>query len=194
MGNVKYNDPVFQEIKVKSANNRKIIFEGEVNDEEFLKTWYYLDKLIAQDKLTRKKQPITIYLHTPGGSILAGASLLGKIKYMQDKLGYTIIGEVGGYACSMGFQILQQCRIRKCNSYSQLMFHQPSSGMYSDLQDMERDLELTKRLWEQMRDLVVSRTNITKDMANEWKDRRIDKYFTIDELKQLNIVDEIIDL
>ena len=27
MGNVKYNDPVFQEIKVKSANNRKIIFE-----------------------------------------------------------------------------------------------------------------------------------------------------------------------
>ena len=69
MGNVKYNDPVFQEIKVKSANNRKIIFEGEVNDEECLKTCYYLDKL------TGKKQPITIYLHTPGGSILAGASL-----------------------------------------------------------------------------------------------------------------------
>ena len=40
MGNVKYNDPVFQEIKVKSANNRKIIFEGEVNDEECLKTCY----------------------------------------------------------------------------------------------------------------------------------------------------------
>ena len=32
MSNVKYNDPVFQEIKVKSANNRKIIFEGEVTD------------------------------------------------------------------------------------------------------------------------------------------------------------------
>ena len=78
MGNVKYNDPVFQEIKVKSANNRKIIFEGEVNDEECLKTCYYLDKLIAQDKLTGKKQPITIYLHTPGGKYISRCFFIRK--------------------------------------------------------------------------------------------------------------------
>ena len=194
MSNGKYIDPVFQEIKVKSANNRKIIFEGRVTDEECLKTCYFLDKLMEHDRITGTKLPITIYLHTQGGSIFAGASLLGKIKYMQDKLGYTIIGEVGGYACSMGFQFLQACKVRKCYSYSQLMFHQPSSACWGDLQDQEREVELTKRLWEQMRDLVTSRTKITKEMAEEWKDRRIDKYFTIEEIKELNIVDEIIDL
>lgn len=194
MSNGKYIDPVFQEIKVKSANNRKIIFEGEVTDEECLKTCYFLDKIIEHDRITGTKLPITIYLHTPGGSIFAGASLLGKIKYMQDKLDYTIIGEVGGYACSMGFQFLQACKVRKCYSYSHLMFHQPSSACWGDLQNQERDVELTKRLWKQMRDLVTSRTKITKEMAEEWKDRRIDKYFTIEEIKELNIVDEIIDL
>ena len=50
MSNGKYIDPVFQEIKVKSANNRKIIFEGEVTDEECLKTCYFLDKLMEHDR------------------------------------------------------------------------------------------------------------------------------------------------
>ena len=117
MGN-RYIDQVFQGIKVKSANDRKIILDGEVNDDECLKACYYLDKIVELDKIKGTKEPITILIHSPGGSIYAGNVLLGKIKQMQDKMGYTIIGEVGGYACSMAFQILQQCKIRKCNSYS----------------------------------------------------------------------------
>ena len=146
MGNVQYVDQILQEMKVKSANNRKIIFDGEVNDNECIKACYYLDKLVAQDKLVGTKEPITILIHSPGGSIYSGNILLGKIKQLQDKMGYTIIGEVGGYACSMGFQILQQCKIRKCNSYSRLMFHQPSSFCYGDLQGQQNDMEETNYL------------------------------------------------
>ena len=193
MGN-RYVDQVFQEIKVKSANNRKIILEGEVNDDECLKACYYLDKLVEMDKIKGTKEPITILIHSPGGSIYAGNVLLGKIKQMQDKMRYTIIGEVGGYACSMGFQILQQCKIRKCNSYSRLMFHQPSSYCYGDLQGQQNDMEETNYLWETMKKLVIDRTNITNEMAEEWKRMRKDKYFSLEELKDLNIVDEIVDL
>ena len=45
-----------------------------------------------------------------------------------------------------------------------------------------------------MKKLVVSRTNITDEMAEEWKRMRKDKYFSVEELTDLNIVDEIIDL
>ena len=91
MGN-RYVDQVFQEIKVKSANNRKIILDGEVNDDECIKACYYLDKIVEMDKVKGTKEPITILIHSPGGSIYAGNILLGKIKQMQDKMGYTIIG------------------------------------------------------------------------------------------------------
>ena len=194
MATVQYVDTILQEMKVKSANGRKIIFDGEVNDNECLKACYYLDKLVNMDKISGTKEPITILIHTFGGSILSGNLLLGKIKHMQDKLGYTIIGEVGGMAMSMGFQILQQCKIRKCYSYSRLMFHQPLSMTYGDLQNQQDDMEETQYLWEVMKNLVTSRTNITNEMAEEWKRMRKDKYFSLKELKELNIVDEIIDL
>ena len=42
MAHVQYVDTILQEIKVKSANNRKVIFDGEVNDNECLKACYYL--------------------------------------------------------------------------------------------------------------------------------------------------------
>ena len=90
MAHVQYVDTILQEMKVKSANNRKIIFDGEVNDNECLKACYYLDKLMSMDRVSGTKEPITILIHSPGGSIYAGNLLLGKIKYMQDKLGYTI--------------------------------------------------------------------------------------------------------
>ena len=61
MGN-RYVDQVFQEIKVKSANNRKIILDGEVNDEECIKACYYLDKIVEMDKVKGTKEPITILI------------------------------------------------------------------------------------------------------------------------------------
>ena len=74
------------------------------------------------------------------------------------------------------------------------MFHQPSSYCYGDLQGQQNDMEETNYLWETMKKLVIDRTNITDEMAEEWKRMRKDKYFSLEELKDLNIVDEIVDL
>ena len=52
MAHVQYVDTILQEMKVKSANNRKIIFDGEVNDSECLKACYYLDKLMSMDRVS----------------------------------------------------------------------------------------------------------------------------------------------
>ena len=41
---------------------------------------------------------------------------------------------------------------------------------------------------------VTEVTNITDEMAEEWKRMRKDKFFSLEELKDLNIVDEIVDL
>lgn len=191
---VQYIDSVLQEMKVKSANQRKIIFDTEVNDNEVIKTIYYLDKIIEMDKVNGRKEPITILFHSGGGSIYSGNLLLGKLKEMQEKQGYTIIGIGGGICASMAFQFLQACKVRKCYSYSRLMFHQPSSFSYSDLEDMERDIEEVNYLWEMMKKLVIKSSKITNEMCEEWKRIRKDKFFSTKELIDLEIVDEIIDL
>jgi ATP-dependent protease ClpP protease subunit len=169
-----------------------MIFEGEVGSSNVLHAVYLLDKLIDMDRKLGMKEDITIIIHSFGGSILDGNFLIGKLKEIQDKLGYTVTGIVGGYGMSMGFQILQACKVRKCYSTSRLLFHQPSSYSWGDLESMERDNEETTYLWEMAKSLVKERTLITDEMMEQWKKERRDKYFSNEELIKYKIVDEII--
>lgn len=193
MEQVIFQDNVLIEMKIKSAlNQRKIIFEGEVCSSNVLHAVYLLDKIVEMDKKTNTKENIIIIIHSFGGSVYDGNFLIGKVKELQEKLGYTIIGIVGGYAMSMGFQLLQSCKIRKCYSTSRLLFHQPSSYSWGDLESMERDAEETNCLWEMAKSLVKERTLITDEMMEQWKKERRDKYFSNEELIKYNVIDEII--
>lgn len=185
-------DHILNEMKIKSAlNQRKIIFEGEVSSSNVLQAVYFLDKLVEIDKKIGRKDDVTIMIHSFGGSILDGNYLISKILELRD-MDYTVIGLVGGYGMSMGFQILQACSVRKCYRYSRLLFHQPSSYTWGDLESMERDNEETEYLWKMAKDLVKSRTLLTDEMMEIWKRERRDKYFSLEELTKYNIVDEII--
>jgi ATP-dependent protease ClpP protease subunit len=193
MSEIAYQDHILNEMKLKSAlNSRKIIFEGEVCSSNVLQAVYLLDKLVALDKRTGTKEDITILIHSFGGSILEGNYLISKLIELREKLNYNIIGIVGGYGMSMGFQTLQACSIRKCYSTSRLLFHQPSSYSYGDLESMERDNEEVNYLWEMSKSLVKARTLLTDKMMETWKKERRDKYFSNEELIKYNIVDEII--
>lgn len=185
-------DHILNEMKIKSAlNQRKIIFEGEVCSTNVLHATYLLDKIVEIDKKTGTKEDITILIHSFGGSIYDGNYLLGKIRELQS-MGYKIIGIVGGYGMSMGFQFLQACDYRKCYRYSRLLFHQPSNYSWGDLESMERDNEETQYLWEMMKEIVLKKTLLTDDMLEQWKRERRDKYFSNEELIKYKIVDEII--
>ena len=185
-------DHILNEMKIRSAlNQRKIIFEGEVCSSNVLQAVYLLDKLVAMDKKLGTKEDITIIIHSFGGSIYDGNFLIGKIKELQ-KMGYTIIGIVGGYGMSMGFQLLQACNIRRCYKYSRLLFHQPSNYSWGDLEAMERDNEETNYLWNMMKELAMEKTLLTDEMLEQWKRERRDKYFSNEELIKYKIVDKII--
>jgi ATP-dependent protease ClpP protease subunit len=172
-------------------NQRKIIFEGEVCSTNVLHATYLLDKIVELDKRNGTKEDITILIHSFGGSIYDGNYLLGKIRELQS-IGYKIIGIVGGYGMSMGFQFLQACDYRKCYRYSRLLFHQPSNYSWGDLESMERDNEETQYLWEMMKEIVLEKTLLNDDMLEQWKKERRDKYFSNEELIKYKIVDEII--
>ena len=46
-----YIDPIMQEIEVKSANNKRLLVYGVVNDTMAAKFSYFTDKIIANDKI-----------------------------------------------------------------------------------------------------------------------------------------------
>jgi hypothetical protein len=47
-------------------------------------------------------------------------------------------------------------------------------------------------LWEMAKSVIKDKTLITDEMMETWKRERRDKYFTNEELLELNIVDEIL--
>ncbi len=190
MEQYKFFDPILNEIKIKRANNRWIIIDDEITQELCTKVVYHLDKLVAMDEKLGTKEKITLEIASCGGGIYSGICVLNKIYELRNK-GYIIEG-ISHYAMSMGFQILQACSIRKCYRLSRLMFHQPSTYCYGDLESIERDVDETLYLWEMMKSLVKERTLLTDDMMEQWKKERRDKYFNFEELTKYNIVDEII--
>jgi ATP-dependent protease ClpP protease subunit len=68
------------------------------------------------------KEPITIVLDSPGGSVIAGTSFLNQM-YLAQSQGITINCYVLDMAASMAFQILTQCDSRKALHTSYLLWH-----------------------------------------------------------------------
>lgn len=182
-----------EEMRAKSALNRRIILDEDINRDSVFKVKYFLDKLVKTDLLdpSEKPLPITIVINSPGGYIYEGLALIGKIEALKER-GYEIITEVEGIAMSMGFMIALCGSIRKSSRYSRFMFHQPSAGAWGELQNIQDTVEEVNFLWEQMKELVKKYSSITDEQMEDIKARKTDWYLTPQQMKELNAVDIII--
>lgn len=69
--------------------------------------------------------------------------------------------KVRGIAASMGGVLLQAGDTRIIGPNAMLMIHEVAGGATGKLHDMEERIELTRRLWEKLADILAERSTMT---------------------------------
>jgi ATP-dependent Clp endopeptidase proteolytic subunit ClpP len=187
-------DAVVEEIKFKSAmRKRRLCFNTEVDEDEVFKCAYFINKLVELDAISGTKEPITIAIASPGGSVYAGLELVSLIEQLKDE-GYEVITEVTSIAASMAFlfAIVGSKGMRKAYRHASFMFHQVSAGTWGTLQEMQEDIIETTRLWEIGKDLVIKNTNITSEQLEKMKAEKRNWWMSPKEAVELGVCDIIL--
>lgn len=174
-----------------AVNQRKIYINEIITDESVFKYIYYLNKIVSLDKKSETKEPIEIYINSDGGSVYDGFALISYLESLKDE-GYEIITINIGKAFSMAFLISLVGTTRKAYRYARYMYHELSGGMFGKFHSMEEDLEESKQLMCTIVDYVIKYTNIDKDYLISINEKRQDKFFSAEELRELKGVDIIV--
>ena len=174
-------------IQDSMLKNREIFLTGEINEEsavEIIRQLMYLDN--------RSSDPVTLYISSPGGSVISGMAIYDYINIMQSRVNTVCIG----IAASMGAILFLAGRDRMILPHSKVMIHDPSFGGSAsmagqkplEIQEKLNDLMETRRL---LADVIAARTGLSrKQVLNLTKK---DTYFTAEQALGAGLATEILD-
>lgn len=169
---------------------RSIFLTDEITQEhansvfEVIRFWNGLDDM---DEIpTDEREPIKIYINTPGGDLDATFSIIGSIKTSKTPV-WTI---TTGTGYSGGFFIGVCGHKRFGYPYSSYLFHEGSSIDGGDAHKFLQRTDFYKRQLQRLKNLVVNNTKISSE---EYEDYRKDDWF-MEPQEALNygVIDEIV--
>jgi len=189
------NLAILDEMELKLAKERKLVLFDEFTRESVFVLQYQLNKIVETDRALKikKPEPVDIIISSYGGNVLDCLPLLGQIEKMKEQ-GYIINTITNGYSISCGFMlaIIGSKGHRKINRYGKMLCHQMSTGSMGTLQSMEENMEFDKRLWEQMKQIIMQNTKMSSKFLDIIKKQKLDYWMFPEEAQALGCVDEII--
>lgn len=135
------------------------------------------------------RQPIHMYINSPGGVVTAGLGIYDVMQYVQPPIATWCVGQ----ACSMASLLLAagEPGWRHALPNSRIMIHQPSghaSGQATDIQiHAEEILYLKKRLY----GIYEKHTKQSYDLIHSHMER--DKFMNAEQAKEFGLIDTIIE-
>ena len=168
---------------------RIVMVEGQVEDTMasiVCASLLYLNSDLAGEG--KGKEPITMYVNSPGGSVLAGLAIYDVMRSIDAKI--TTIGI--GMQASMGSILLVAGDERKMTRSSKYMIHQPLSGngQSTQLTDIEIGADFTNRLKEDLVDIYVRHTGLNHDYWNTVLNR--DTWLSAEQAKKMGVINDIV--
>ena len=135
-----------------------------------------------------EKKDITLYINSPGGSVLCGLGIVDLMNYIKSDVATTNIG----MCASMGSVLLSSGTKGKRSSlvYSKVMTHQVSHGTHGNVQDTRiNQMEADKYNYVLFK-MIAENCGRTFDEVLEFSRR--DRWYTSDEAKEFGLIDEVI--
>jgi len=165
--------------------NERIIFLGGPIDD------HVANLIIAQLLFlehTDPKKDISLYINSPGGQIQSGLAILDTMNHIKCDVSTICVG----MAASMGAVILSAGKKGKrfVLPNSEVMIHQPLTGIEGQASDIEITAKHILKLKENLYKILAKNTG--KSYAQVEKDGDRDYWMDAEESKKYGIVDEIL--
>ena len=173
------------DIYSRLLKDRIIFIQGEVND-------MMANSVIAQLLFLEKEDPksdITLYINSPGGSVLSGLSIYDTMNYIKPDVSTVVTG----LAASMGSFISSGGTKGKRYTLenSEFLIHQVLSSIgYSQASDIEIHANNILKTKKKLNELLAKHTGKSYEEIEKDTDR--DKIMTAQEALEYGLVDKII--
>lgn len=134
-----------------------------------------------------KNSDILMYINSPGGHVYDGLAIYDTMNYINCDV-RTICT---GLAASMAAVLLASGTKGKRGAlkHSRIMIHQPMSGMYGQVSDMEISLKQTLEVKKDLYEILVDATGQPYDKIEKDADR--DYWMRSVEAKEYGLIDEV---
>ena len=168
---------------------KRILFlNSDISDAELEAIGRKLEYLAASSK-----EPITIIMTSPGGSVLSGFGFYDQIENIT-RSGIEVVIEVRGYAASMAAVILQAGSKRRATKRSRFLLHEIRQffGFEIETQSQsEERVEETRRCGEVIAEIFAQRMGKTAKEVHEMY-RKKEWWMSAQEALAVGLLDEII--
>ncbi|KAK2576781.1 hypothetical protein KPH14_005425 [Odynerus spinipes] len=134
------------------------------------------------------KNPIHMYINSPGGSVTAGLGIYDTMQYVLPPVATWCVGQ----ACSMASLLLAAGAkgMRHSLPNARIMTHQPSGGVSGQATDIQiQALEILK-LKKQINNLYVKHTGLELDKIERSMER--DNFMSPSEAKEFGLIDKVL--
>nr|DAK26556.1 MAG TPA: Putative ATP dependent Clp protease [Caudoviricetes sp.] len=131
---------------------------------------------------------ITMYIDSPGGEVATGMGIYDTMQYIKPDVRTICMGT----AASMGSVLLMGGTKGKRYAlpHSEIMIHQPSSGVQGKVSDMERSFRQSIRIKEMLHELYSKLTGQPIEKIEQDLDR--DTWMTPEEAIRYGLIDEVL--
>lgn len=172
------------DIYSRLLKERIIFVSGEIDD---AMASIVIAQLIFLENEDSKKD-ITLYVNSPGGSIPAGMAIIDTMNFIKSDVSTVCVG----MAASMGAMILSQGTKGKRFTLpnSEIMIHQPLTGVQGQASDIEIAAKNILRSKETLYKMLAKATGKTMEQITKDADRNY--WMTAEEAKRYGIIDDII--
>lgn len=173
---------------LKDLKNRKLYLNAGIDMctvEEVVKhiiRYNIEDKDIPVDQ----REPIKLYITSPGGDVYAGFELVDVIESSKTPV-YTINL---GYQFSMGFLLGLCGHKRYATKHSKFLWHDGTSGTINSSAKVRDEIAFQERNEERIREYVLAHTKIDPELYDS--KLRVEWYMFADEAKELGVTDYIV--
>ena len=144
------------------------------------------DKECAENLKDYKREPISLYINTCGGSVYDGLALMNAMNISKTPINTIAIGSV----MSMGLPIYLSGDKRYTTEYATFMYHDIAGDMGGKLSHIKERSEEWERIRAVCNQVVCKNTSITKADIEDMLDRKLDIYVDSEEALKLGIASE----
>lgn len=131
-----------------------------------------------------KKEPIHIYINSPGGSIIDGLAIYDVSKIIEAPIRTICIGMAASMAAILMLMGKEKCAL----THSRIMFHEVSTGSYGKISDIRIDFKLAEDLQKELYDIIREKT--TLENIDEIFQK--DTWMKVDEALKYNVINKIL--
>jgi ATP-dependent Clp protease protease subunit len=184
--NEESQDPIIPNINFmdeKLFKSRSISIFGQIN-EKIART--VTEQLLALS--AESKDPITIYISSPGGHVESGDVIYDMIKFIEPTVRVVGTGWVASAATNIYLAAKKENRYSLPNT--RYLVHQPSGGSQGDATDIKIQMEQIIKTKERINKIISEETGRPLEQVEKDTDR--DYWMSVEEAIDYGIVSKVI--